>query len=120
VHSVLAIQAVVRLVKASDKEPAAARLEAAQAAMIAAKRDEEKKLVLSAFASVPDAKAAEAIKPLLSDPNLKREAGLAGMTLGETLLKTDKPAAQGLVQAIKQANISEDLNRKAEVMLAKH
>jgi hypothetical protein len=117
VHSVLAIQAVVRLVKASDKEPAAARLAAAQAAMNAAKRDQEKKQVVSAFASVPEAKAAEAIKALLSDPSLKREAALAGITLAESLVKTDKPAAQGLVQAIKDANVSDDLNRKAEAVL---
>jgi HEAT repeat protein len=120
VHSVLAIQAIVRLVKASDKEPAAARVQAAQAAMNACNRDQEKKLVVSAFASVPDAQAAEAIKALLRDPNLKREAGLAGITLAEALSKKDKPAAQALAQAIKEANVSEDLNRKAEAMLIRN
>jgi len=120
VHSVLAIQAIVRLVKTSDKEPAAARLKAAQAAMNACNRDQEKKLVVSAFASVPDAQAAEAIKALLSDPNLKREAGLAGITLAEALSKKDKPTAQTLAQAIKEANVSEDLNRKAEAMLIRN
>ena len=44
VHCVLAIQAVARLVKSADKEPAAARVDAALAAMKAAPRDEEKKL----------------------------------------------------------------------------
>ena len=68
VHNVLAVQAVARLVKSSDKEPAAARLKAALAAMNLATRDEEKKLLLSALASVPDRKAAEAIKPFLSVP----------------------------------------------------
>ena len=87
--------------------------------MKSAKRDEEKKLLLSAFAAVPDAKAAEAIKGFLSDPNLKIEAGLAGVTLAETLRKTDKPAARSLAQAIKDAKVSEDLTRKADAVLKK-
>jgi HEAT repeat protein len=119
VHSVLAIQAVVRLVKASDKEPAATRLDAAQAAMKACQRDQEKRLVVSALASVPDAKAAEAIKPLLSDPGLNKEAGLAGISLAQALSRTDRPVARSLATAIKDANISEDLNRKAEAMLSR-
>jgi hypothetical protein len=51
---------------------------------------------------------------------LKREAGLAGITLAEALSKKDKPAAQALAQAIKEANVSEDLNRKAEAMLIRN
>ena len=119
VHSVLAIQAVVRLVKASEKEPAAARLDAAQAAMKACRRDQEKKLVVSAYASVPDAKAADAIKAVLTDPGLKKEAGMAGMNLAQALFKTEKPVARSLAQAVKEANVSADLNRRAEAMLTR-
>jgi hypothetical protein len=119
VHSVLAIQAVARLVKSSDKESASARLEAAQAAMRAAGRDEEKKLLLSAFAAVPDAKAAEAIKPFLRDPKLQEEAGQAGVTLAGALVKKNKAAAKDLAQAIKDAKVSEDLTRKADAVLRK-
>jgi HEAT repeat protein len=119
VHNVLAIQGVTRLVKVSEKEPAAARLDAALAAMNAARRDEEKKLVLSALASVPHAKAAEAIKPFLNDPNLKTEAGLAGATLAQALVKTDKPAARDLAQALKDANLSAETSRKADAILKK-
>ncbi len=119
VHNVLAIQAVARLVKSADKEPASARLDAALTAMKAAKREEEKKLLLSALASVPDRKAAEAIKPYLADPQLKKEAGLAAMTLAETLRRADRSAARELAQAVKDANLSNDLNRKAEMILKK-
>lgn len=119
VHNVLAIKAVARLVQSADKEPAAARLQAAQAAMKFAVRDEEKKLLLSAFASVPDSQAAEAIRPFLSDPNLKAEASLAGVRLAEALIKKDKPAARSLAQAIKDAKVSEDLTRKADAVLNK-
>ena len=117
VHSVLAIQAVARLVKSADKEPAAARVDAALAAMKAASRDEEKKLLLSALASVPDKRAAEAIKPYLSDPKFQKEAGLAAMTLAEALRRSDRPAARELAQAVRDAALSDDLNRKADAIL---
>jgi HEAT repeat protein len=117
VHNVLAVQAVARLVKSSDQEPAAARLKAALAAM---NRDEEKKLVLSVLASVPDRKAAEALKPFLGVPKYQQEAGLAAVTLAEALRKTDKPAAKDLAQAVKSAGISDDISRKADAILKKN
>ena len=120
VHNVLAVQAVARLVKSSDQEPAAARLKAALAAMNLAARDEEKKLVLSALASVPDRKAAEALKPFLGVPKYQQEAGLAAVTLAEALRKTDKPAAKDLAQAVKNAAISDDISRKADAILKKN
>ncbi|HWH70998.1 MAG TPA: HEAT repeat domain-containing protein, partial [Candidatus Sulfotelmatobacter sp.] len=63
VHNVLAVQGIARLVKTADKEPTGARLEAVNAAMSIARRDEEKKLLLSAIASIPSAKAAAALQP---------------------------------------------------------
>ena len=120
VHNVLAVQAVARLVKSSDQEPAANRLKAALAAMKAAKRDEEKKLLLSALASVPDKAAGEAIKPYLSDPKYQQEAGLAAVTLAESLRRTDRPAARDLAQAIKNASLSENLTRRADAILRRN
>lgn len=117
VHCVLAIQGVARLVKSADKEPAAARVDAALAAMKVAPRDEDKKLLLSALASVPDKRAAEAIRPYFSDPKFQKEAGLAAMTLAESLRRSDRAAARDLAQAVKDAGISDDLNRRAEALL---
>jgi HEAT repeat protein len=117
VHRVLAIQAVARLVETSGKEPAAARLDAALAAMRAATRDQDKTLLLSALGSVPDPKAAAAIKPFLSDPKFQQEAGLAGISLAQSLRRNDKPAARELAQAVKDARISDDLTRKADAIL---
>jgi HEAT repeat protein len=120
VHSVLAIQAVARLVKSSDKEPAAARLKVALAEMNKATRDEEKKLLLSALASVPDSKAADALKPFLGVPQYQKEAGLAALTLADALRKTDKPAARDLAQAVKNAGISDEITRRADAILKKN
>jgi hypothetical protein len=120
VHKVLAVQGIARLVKASENEPAAARLKIALAAMNLASRDEDKKLLLSAIASVPDKAAGEAIKPFLSVPRFQQEAGLAAMNLAETLRKTDKPTAKDLAQAVKQAALSADLTRRADAILKKN
>ncbi|HSA10530.1 MAG TPA: HEAT repeat domain-containing protein [Candidatus Paceibacterota bacterium] len=119
-HNVLAVQAVARLVKAADREPPGARVEVALSALNAARRDEEKKLLLSALASVPDKKAADAIKPYLRDPQFQQEAGLAAMTLAEALRKPDRPAARDLARAVKDANLSDELNRKANALLNKN
>ena len=117
VHCVLAIQGVARLVKSADKEPAAARVDAALAAMKMAPRDEEKKLLLSALASVPDKRAADAIRPYLSDPKFQKEAGLAAMTLAEAMRRSDRPTARELAQAVKDAGLSDGLNRRADAIL---
>ena len=120
VHNVLAVQAIARLVKSSDKEPAALRLKTAIAAMHTAARDEEKKLMLSALASVPDRTAGEAIKPFLSIPKYREEAGLAAVTLAEALRKTDKPAAKDLAEAVKKAAVSDEATRRANALLRKN
>ena len=118
-HNVLAVQGVARLVKSSEKEASPARLEAAQAAMKAAARDEERKLALSAFAAVPSALAAEALKPFLSQPPLQAEAGQAALTLAKTLRSSQESVAKDLALAVIRANISEELTRKAEAILNK-
>ena len=120
VHNVLAVQAIARLVKSSDKEPPALRVTTAVGALHAATRDEEKKLMLTALASVPDRSAGEAIKPFLSTANYQQEAGLAAMTLAETLRKTDKSAARDLAEAVKQAAVSDAATRRADALLKKN
>jgi HEAT repeat protein len=118
-HKVLALQGIARLVRSADKEAADARLQAVAAGMKAATRDEEKKLLLSAYGSIHDARAAEALKPFLSVPELKSDAGLAVLSLSQSLLKKDKTTAKNLAQAVKAANISDDLNRRADALLKK-
>jgi HEAT repeat protein len=114
-----AMQGVARLIKTAETEPAEARIEVATAALAAARRNEEKKLLLSAVGSVPDARAATVIQPLLSDPNLKREAGAAALNLAEVLRRTDRKTARALAQAVKDANISETLNQRADRLLSR-
>ena len=66
---------------------------------------------------MPDKRAADAIKPYLSDPKFRKEAGLAAMTLAEALRRSDRPAARELAQAVRDAGLSDDLNRRADAIL---
>lgn len=113
----LALQGLVRLVKSDETEPAQSRAETALAAMQAARRDEDKKLVITALGSVPHAKAVTAIKALLNEAPFKQDAGAAAANLAQTLLETDKPAAKDLATALKEANASQMLNRRADMIL---
>lgn len=114
---ILAIQGVVRLVKSDENEPAQTRAETALAAMQAARRDEDKKQVISALGTVPHVKAVAAIKGLLNDAQFKMDACGAAANLAQTLLETDKPAAKELATALKEANASQMLNRRADMIL---
>ncbi len=117
VRNVLAIQGISRLVSASEKEPAGARVDMAVSGLKAAARNEEKKLLLAALGSIRNPRAAEALKPFLQDPELRAEAGLAAVSLAQGLFRSDRRAAKDLAQAIKDANVSADLTRKAEGVL---
>jgi HEAT repeat protein len=117
VHNVLATQGVARLVKTSDKEAAQARVDAAVAGMEAAKRDEEKKLLISSLASVPSPASAEALKSCLKDAKFQAEASLAGVTLAQSLMRGNRAAAKDLAQAVLDTNPSDEIKRRAEGIL---
>ena len=118
VQSVLAVQAVARLVKSADAASAAARLKRPLSLNLAS-RDEEKKLLLSAFGSVQDAKAGEALKGFWALPVPAGGLG-GGVKLAEALRKTDKPAARDLAQAIKDAAISDERPKRTDATLKRN
>jgi HEAT repeat protein len=120
VYNVLAIQGVVRLVKSSENEPADERLKTTLAAMTAARRVEEKRLAISALATLSTSKSADTLKSFLQDPKLKVDAAQAGVTLADALAKTDRAAATELAQAIVDSNASDATVRHAKRLLRNH
>ncbi len=118
-HQVLAILAVCRLVKIEEGEPVQARVDAALAALKAAGRDQERKQAISALSSIRGRKAADAIIKLLADPSVKADAAHGALTLANALRKPDRGSAKKLAEAVKKANISPDLNKKADESLNK-
>ncbi len=87
--------------------------------MNATRSDDEKKLVLSALATVPHTKAADTLRPLLTSATLKAEAGFAAVSVAELLVKSDKDAAQALARDVKAANLSREVTRRADSVLRK-
>ncbi len=116
---ILAIQGVGRLIKSSADVPVEGRLEAALAAMKQATRVDEKRLLLSAFASLRSAKAAQPIEACFTDPDLRNEAGMAGITLARSLFWSDRAAARRLLRAVADARISDQITRRAQAFLAR-
>lgn len=114
VHNVLVLQGVARLVRSSDSEPAAARLDAALRALKAAQRPEEQKGAVLSIGSINDPRAAQELKLLLADERLKEPAAQAAVTLCGTLKRGQRQAARDLVEAVKAANVSGEISQRAE------
>ncbi len=113
-HHVLAIGGAMRLVKAGTTAPMNDRVELCFSAFDHARRDEEKKVAVSAMGSVPDKKVAARLLDLVKDDNMKAEAGLAAVELAGNMVETDKKAAGELAQKIRDLNISDEINRRAD------
>lgn len=112
-----ALQGLTQLIEASDDESAENRAKALIAAFNAARSIEDKKQVIPIFGAVPHSSLIEVIKPLLKDGQLRTEAGAAGIALARALNASNKPAATELAQAIRDANLSPEINRRANAIL---
>ena len=113
----MALQGLARLIESSETETPQARLDVALPALKFASKVEDKKQLLTALGTVPHPKAAEPILEALANADLKNEAGFAGAALAEVLVGSDKPTAQQLAKKVKEANISREINRKADAVL---
>jgi hypothetical protein len=116
-HYVLAVNGALRLVKTATTAPLSSRAELCLAAFDHARRDQEKKLAVSAMGFVPDNRVAQRLEQLFKNDNLKVEAGLAAVELARNMTATDRRAARDLAQKVRDANISNDINRRADRLL---
>ena len=83
---VLALRAYVRLVSLDPKRPADEALALYEASLQAARRPDEKKLILAKLADVRDARALALLQPYLSDAALQAEAATAMVGVADGLL----------------------------------
>lgn len=112
-HYKLALNAITQIVRSAENEPVKSRADALLAVFNSARSDSDKKSVISAMATVPESRIAEVLKSLLKDEKFKQEAAQAGISVAEALAKTDRNTARQLASAIKEANINEELNKRA-------
>jgi hypothetical protein len=117
-HHVLAIRGAIRLIKDSDSAPVNDRTALCFKAFEQARRDEEKKLAISAMGSIPNEEVARKLLELTKDLNLKAEAGLGAVELAGTMLRMNRQAARDLAQKIRDLNISDEINRRADRIIS--
>jgi len=113
-HHVLATRGAIRLIRESDSAPLNDRTKLCFYAFEQARRDEEKKQAISAMGSLPNEKVAERLLELAGDANLKAEAGLGAVELAGNMLRTNRQAARDLAQKIRDLNISDEINSRAD------
>ena len=116
-YHVLAMRTYARLVGLDADRPAEETLEMYTAGLDAARRPEEKKLLLGKLAEVKHARAFDVLKPYLDDEQLRAEAGSAMIGVARGLLPTGwAPAREALEQVIAEVN-DERVRRHAEDVL---
>ncbi|MGB9601951.1 MAG: hypothetical protein ACPMAG_04090, partial [Limisphaerales bacterium] len=100
-------------VKNAENGDVKTRADALLAVLKSARSDDDKKLVISAMATVPEQRIATTLKSLIGDEKFKQEAAQAGIAVAEALSKTDKATARELAAAIRDAKINDELNKRA-------
>jgi HEAT repeat protein len=113
-HHVLAIRGAIRLIKNSNSAPVNDRTALCFKAFKQARRDEEKKLAISAMGSIPNEEVAQRLLEITKDLKLKTEAGLSAVELAGNMLRTNRQAARDLAQKIRDLNISDEINNRAD------
>ena len=113
-HHVLATRGAIRLIRGSDSAPLNDRTKLCFYAFEQARRDEEKKQAISAMGSLPNEKVAERLLELAGDAKLKAEAGLGAVELAGNMLRINRQAARDLAQKIRDLNISDEINSRAD------
>ena len=113
-HHVLATRGAIRLIKESDSAPLNDRTKLCFFAFEQARRDEEKKQAISAMGTLPNEDVARRLLELVGDLNLKAEAGLGAVELATNMLRINRQAGRDLAQKIRDMNISDEINRRAD------
>jgi len=83
-----------------------------------ARRDDERRQAVSTLGSLPSQEAADRLLELAKDENLKTEAGLAAIECATGMLRIDRQAARDLAQKIRDMNISDAVNQRADAVIS--
>ncbi len=116
-HYVLAMRGALRLIVTGDSTSLDQRVALCSRAFDIARRDDEKRQVIAAMGALPSPKLAERLLALAKDGSFKTEAALAAVELAGHMLRSDRAAARDLAQKIRDLNVSDDVNGRAEAVL---
>lgn len=116
-HQVLALRGYVRLAGAMTERPEAERLAMYAAALAAARRPDEKRLVLGALGDMKSADALQMVVPLLADEALREEAAAAAVKIARGLGADSREAVRAAMKKVLAAAQTEATRRDAEEVL---
>ncbi len=117
-HYVLAVRGALRLISTNDQAAMDSRMSLCFRAFDIAKRDEEKRQAIAAMGTLPNAKVAEKLLGLVANDKFKVEAGLAAVQLAGNMQSRNRQAARDLAQKIRDMNISDEVNRRADAVIS--
>jgi len=110
-HQVIALRGYVRLIGLSQR-PVVEKVKMYQAAMAAAKRPADRKMVLAGLAETPCIETLAIAKTYLKDDTLKAEAVAAAVKIAVTIAGSDKEEARETLQSLVD-HLQGDLRRQA-------
>lgn len=116
-HYVLAMRGALRLIATSHAAPLDERVSLCFQVFDRARRDNEKRQAIAVMGSLPSPKVAERLLKLAGEGGFKGEAGLAAVELASRTIRKDRAAAQTLAQKIRDLNISDEVNRRADAII---
>jgi HEAT repeat protein len=116
---VLSLRGYVRLVGLPNKRPAAESIKLYQDALAAAKRNDEKKMVLGGLGEIKDAKALQVVAPFLSDEALAGEASAAAVKIARDSWEANKDLAKSTMTKVMEVSKSDSQKKAAKEVLDK-
>jgi len=117
-HYVLAVRGALRLISAAESAPLEDRTTLCLAVLDRARRDDERKQAIAVLGTLPSPKAIDRLSELLKNDTMKTEAAMATVDLAGRLAATDREAARTLAQKIRDMNVSEEINRRADGVIS--
>ncbi len=115
-HYVLATRGALRLIGADGSASLEDRAALCFQAFDQSRRDEEKRGAITVMGSLPRQDVAERLLALAQEDTFKVEAGLAAVELAGNMLRTDREAAITLAKKIREMDISEEVNNRADAV----
>ena len=112
---VLAIRGYVRLAAQQAATPAK-RVESLKSAMALADRDDEKRLVLSALASIPAPESLALVISCVDSPTLKEEACLAAVMIAMKIVKSHPAPVAEAMKKVAKSTGTKKLADRAEAL----
>jgi hypothetical protein len=117
-HYVLATRGALRLIAAGGSAPMDERITLCLATLDRARRDDEKRQAVATLGALPCQKAIDRLMELIKSEDLKTEAALATVDLAGRMAATDRQAARDLAQKIRDMNISDQVNQRADGVIS--